>query len=319
VAVIYLGDNVYQRGLVPAAHPDRRRGERVLEAHIAAAGPAWVVFTAGNHDWNLEGPGGWPHAVAQREFLADKGPRVAMLPPGGCAGPARVDYGKYLRLVFLDPIGAGHLRDFPERHGSSCPGERDAFEQYLELTDEFDHPDGRHVVLVTHHPLITAGPHGGHFTWKQHLFPLTDFVSWLWIPLPVIGSAYPLSRQLGVTTTDVTNEYYEDYVFAIYRAATARAPWLVAAGHEHSLQVHRDVLGMYYAVSGAGSTEKVNRVERMPTALMAAAEPGYMRLDAHAGGQLGLQVFAVDGDGAREPLYRACLAEGPLPPRRRMR
>jgi len=329
VAVLFLGDNLYPKGLVPPDQRDRRRGERVLDAQIAAAGPASAYFTAGNHDWNEGEEDGWSHILEQRRYLASKGPRVAMVPPGGCTGPERVDVGEYLRLVFIDPIAFFHLEEQPAQHRERCPADRDSAERHLALSEEFDHPEGRHVVLATHHPLITAGPHGGHYTWKQHLFPLTDFVPWLWLPLPVVGSLYPLSRQLGVTETDVTSRYYEDYVFAIYRAATARAPMLVAAGHEHSLQVHRDLLGMYYAVSGAGSAGKVNRVEAMPTALMAEARPGYMRLALHADGALGLEVFAVEKElplgleilatAARtepQPIYRACLAEGPLPERR---
>ncbi|MEE9607471.1 MAG: hypothetical protein V3U03_06990, partial [Myxococcota bacterium] len=186
--------------------------------------------------------------------------------------------------------------------------------------------EGHHVVFATHHPLITAGPHGGHFTWRQHLFPLQDFVPWLWLPLPVIGSLYPLSRQLGVTGTDVTSEPYQRFITAIYRAATPRAPMAIVAGHEHSLQVHQDGLGLYYLVSGAGSAKKVNRVEkekgfREGWLKVAAALPGYMRLDAYADGSLGATVFALDvdvfpldvldGEELRRPIYRTCLADGP--------
>jgi hypothetical protein len=124
----------------------------------------------------------------------------------------------------------------------------------------------------------------------------------------VTCSIYPLSRQLGVTGT---NAAYIDAIIGIYQASTPRAPMLVAAGHEHSLQVHRDFLGMFYAVSGAGSASKVNRVEPMDTALMAEARPGYMRLDARADGALSLEVLATDGDPTDRSLYRACLADGP--------
>ncbi len=103
----------------------------------------------------------------------------------------------------------------------------------------------------------------------------------------------------------------------------------MAAGHEHSLQVHRDLMGMYYAVSGAGSSKKVDRVDaKYPTALMAEAVPGFMRLDAHEDGSLSLKVYGVRGSKLRplpgeflergpktETLYQACLAHGPLPER----
>ena len=62
--------------------------------------------------------------------------------------------------------------------------------------------------------------------------------------------------------------------------------------------------------SGAGSTSKVNRVEDMPSLMMALAKPGYMRLDAHADGSLDLTVLALE-KGERREVFRHCLAEGP--------
>ena len=62
-------------------------------------------------------------------------------------------------------------------------------------------------------------------------------------------------------------------------------PRLFVGGHEHSLQLHRNFLGVYYLVSGAGSASKVDRVideMDMDTLMKAAAKPGYMRLDQHA-------------------------------------
>jgi len=313
VIVVFLGDNVYWDGLPLEGKRGRRRGERILEAQIAASDPASAFFMLGNHDWHIEGPEGWERALAQRRFLETFSPRVAMRPLAGCAGPDHLDIGEYLRLVFLDPIGFGHLRDFPEEHQQHCP-DRLFEEAYLDLASEFDHPEGRHVVLIMHHPLITAGPHGGHFTWKQHIFPLTDFWPWAWIPLPVIGSIYPLSRQFGVTGTDATSRVYQRSNARIYRATRPQVPLAFVGGHEHSLQVHRDSLGAYYLVSGSGS--KRDRVERTETAMLAEATKGYMRLDLHADGALGLTVLALRNGKNAEPIFRHCLAQQPPGPKR---
>lgn len=316
VLVVFLGDNVYPRGLVPPGESARAHGERVLEAQIAAAGSARAIFTAGNHDWDMEGAKGWEHIREQNAFLAARGERVSMLPAGGCAGPERVDLGRRLRLVFIDPIGFSHAAEDPARHAAACP-QSNAVEAFLELADEFDAPDGRHVVLALHHPLITAGAHGGNFTWKQHVFPLTDFVPWLWLPLPVIGSAYPLSRQLGVTGTDATSQQYDRWIRGIYRATRPRVPIVFAGGHEHSLQVHRDSVGTYYIVSGSGS--KLSRVEPLETAMFSLSAPGYMRLDSHTDGALGLSVISLLDGETPEQVFRHCLAEGPPEPRKRRR
>lgn len=314
VRVVFLGDNVYWDGLPLEGHPQRRAGERVLEAQIRASEPAQAIFLMGNHDWHIEGPEGWDRVLAQRAFLESHAPRVTMRPLAGCAGPDHLDVGEHLRLVFIDPIGFGHLADHPEEHRRVCP-DRDVREAYFDLAAEFDDPGDRHVALVLHHPLVTAGPHGGHFGWKQHLFPLTDFWSWAWLPLPVIGSAYPISRQLGVTGTDVVHGQYQRYIGEIYRAARPMVPSVFIGGHEHSLQVHRDDVGTYYLVSGAGSASMVDRVEQdMDTLMMARALPGYMRLDVTARGGLDLTVLALDGDDRPEPVFSHCLAEGPFVP-----
>jgi hypothetical protein len=312
--VVFLGDNVYPRGLQHEGTRGRERGVRVLAAEIASVGPAKGYFIAGNHDWDGRGPRGWEHVVEESDFLASHGPRIAMTPPGGCAGPVRVDVGGYLRLIFLDVIGWSHAARFPEENRPRC-SHQTALDIFLTLADEFDHPEGRHVVLLTHNPVITAGPHGGHFTWKEHVFPLRDVFgpNW-WIPLPVIGSIYPLARLLGVTSVDVSSEIYQQYIRAIDRASRPRVPMLLAAGHEHSLQVHRDPVGTFYVVSGAGSPSKVDRVRKTDTLLMGLAEPGYMRLDLHENGSLALTVFALHDGEKRRPVYEACLAHGPPSP-----
>src|SRR5690554_3150154 len=50
--VLFMGDNIYESGLAPEGHPDRARGEQILDAQIEvarlASGPA--VFLPGNHD-----------------------------------------------------------------------------------------------------------------------------------------------------------------------------------------------------------------------------------------------------------------------------
>lgn len=316
VFAIFLGDNVYKYGMAPPGHRDRRRTERVLEAQIAAAAPAQTTFVLGNHDWQMNGPEGWTRALAQREFLRGYAPRVRTRPEAGCTGPETLDVGEQLRFVFADEAAYEHVYKEPEEHARFCP-HRSNIEAYLDLAAEFDDPGRRHVAFVMHHPLVTAGPHGGHFTWKQHIFPLTDFWSWAWLPLPIIGSAYPLARQFGVSQTDLTNEEYDRMIREVFRAARPRVPDLYVAGHEHSLQLHRDELGIYYLVSGAGSTSKIERVEPMPTAMMTAARAGFMRLDVHDTGALRLSVFALDGAGGTEKIFRHCLADRPPEPRRR--
>jgi hypothetical protein len=116
-----------------------------------------------------------------------------------------------------------------------------------------------------------------------------------------------LARQLGVTDTDQMSPRYERYIAGAKRIFAPEHPTLVASGHEHSLQVHVDPTGVFHAVSGAGSTRKVDYVRDMKSDLMALAAPGYMRLDAYADATLRLNVYAVGAGGASELAFSTCI------------
>jgi hypothetical protein len=63
----------------------------------------------------------------------------------------------------------------------------------------------KNVVIAMHHPPYTYGPHGGKFTVKQHIFPLTEMNPKLYIPLPVLGSLSALFRATIGSKQDVAN------------------------------------------------------------------------------------------------------------------
>ena len=84
-------------------------------------------------------------------------------------------------------------------------------------------------------------------------------------------------------------------------------PTLVASGHEHSLQVHIDPTGVFHAVSGAGSSTKVDYVRDMRSDLMSLAAPGYMRLDAYEDATLRLNVYAVDEERKSSLVFSTCV------------
>jgi len=155
--------------------------------------------------------------------------------------------------------------------------------------------------------MLTSGPHGGYFPWREHIFPLRVFQRDLWIPLPVIGSIFPISRQLGVTDTDMMSASYREYLQAAKALFSPGHPTLVAAGHEHSLQVHIDPTGVFHAVSGAGSTSKVDYVRDMKSDLMSLAAPGYMRLDVYGDSTLRLNVIAVEDDCGAKLVFSTCI------------
>jgi hypothetical protein len=158
-----------------------------------------------------------------------------------------------------------------------------------------------------HHPLVSGGPHGGRFGLKQHLFPLTEAKKWLWLPLPVIGSAYPIARQSGISSQDLASDAYRRMRDLLLEAARSRPPLAWAAGHEHVLQVIESPRWGRVLVSGSGIYGHVSPVRDVKGSRFRACRSGYMRIDLLEDGRRHLTVIEVAKDGAARSAFAAWL------------
>jgi hypothetical protein len=179
---------------------------------------------------------------------------------------------------------------------SCTPGDTASAARRLRELLEAD--DGREVVVLGHHPLLTGGLHAGFSSWKEHLFPLTMVKSWAWIPLPVVGTAYHLvTAPRGRTDQDLKADAYQAFIRQMGDALAAAPPLIYASGHEHSLEVlvgHR--AAEHLLVSGAGSESKVTAVGDRRRSLFAHAHPGFMVVDFLRDGGALLRVVEPDDD-----------------------
>ena len=297
--VVFLGDNIYPSGLPPEGAPDRREAERRIDAQVAVLTRTGArgIFVPGNHDWGAWGPDGWNAVRRQGARVAERGgPGVTLLPPGGCPGPTIQDVQTHLRLVVLDTQWWLHDYAKPRHPDSSC-----AYDSEDEVEDGLrravSEAAGRKVVVVAHHPLASGGEHGGYFGWRDHIFPLREKRRWLWIPLPGIGSAYPLARRRGVTNQDLSGRLNVRMREAIDRAFDKAKPLVYAAGHEHNLQVIRGKSVEYLLVSGVGFFGHTSRTAHVPGTLFSEEASGFMRLDLGRDGRVRLAVVVADAQG----------------------
>ncbi len=201
-----------------------------------------------------------------------------------------------LRLVALDTQWWLHSGPRPEHPTSSCPADSPD-EVVTSLVGALADTGDRVVVVLAHHPLVSNGPHGGHFGWQDHLFPLRHVAPWLWVPLPLVGSVYPLARQLGIEAQDQAGGANRRMRAALEDAFAEHPPLVYASGHEHVLEVHRWTSARYALVSGAGMFDHTDPVGWSDGTLYAAAHSGFMRIDVTQPGRARLGVMAVDGPG----------------------
>jgi hypothetical protein len=272
VYVAFLGDNIYERGL--PTEPSEEDLEKLAGQVMALPDHPGVtgIFLPGNHDWahGASVLDGRAALARQSEWIEQNAPGrdTRFLPDDGCPGPAGVDLGDSVHLVFID---TEWLLRRPEEH---CGSEGDF---YLRLTEHLRAERDRSVVLLAHHPLVSGGPHGGNVA-----------------PLERGPFVYWLASRSGASIQDLSSRRYSTVIRLIQEAiaASGTRPVAFAAGHDHTLQV----IGMsgpgtpaYQLVSGAGSrSERARWVEGMR---YATDGYGYMRLDFRSEG-VDLVVFA---------------------------
>lgn len=305
---IFLGDNAYPLGIPDTSDPTYTEARRRLLAQVEVVRNAGArgYLVPGNHDWRRGREGGLA-AVRRADFLVDSAGQgqVVQVPNHGCPGPEVVDAGTRLRLVLLDTQWWLQSNERPEGPDSGCTPE--GSQAFGAISDALASAQGRVVVVAGHHPLVSGGEHGGFFEWKDHIFPLRHVVSWLWLPLPVIGSAYPIARTSGITDQDFAGDRYSAFRDSLGAAFAANPPRIYASGHDHSLQVIDSGPARTQVVSGGGYYGHVDPVTSVPGTKVAISASGFVLVDIATDGRVRLAVITVAADGSSTEVYSAWL------------
>ena len=291
--VLYLGDNIYDNGLPDDIMPGYVAARSVLDSqiNIAKGTNAKIVFIPGNHDWNNEDPNGLEIINRQDNYINSKGKNIKFLPIDGCPGPVEYSINDNIELVIYD--SQWFIRPQSERPGIESDCAYKTPEQfYNKLEDILNRNSKKLIILAGHHTLKSYGIHGGYFRLKQHIFPLTDMKPNLWIPLPVIGSLYPIVRGIFGTPEDLHYPAYANMINGIENITKNHSNIIFVGGHEHTLQLIKD--SSYYIVSGGGS--KSTRVSHSNKTNYAEAALGFAALEISKNKNVHVDFYTVNQD-----------------------
>jgi hypothetical protein len=309
--LVYVGDNIYPKGMPPEGGSGVSEARQILDYQVSvvAGKKARAFFVPGNHDWKQGKPGGLQQLINEEDYIRALGmANVEMLPGHGCPGPIAVPLGDKVVLVAMD--SQWWLQENGERPGTesacNCKTEKAILNVLKDILSTY--PD-RLIVLAMHHPFYTHGEHGGYYTAKQHIFPFTDMDQGLYIPLPVIGSIYPISRGAFGNIQDTRNPKYKELRQQVEALIRTHSNVVHVAGHEHTLQLLKSD-SVYYVVSGAGS--KHTRVKMGDHSLMARSAIGFATIEVHASGRPEIRFFTV-GAGDTGAFYSVRLPALPSP------
>ncbi|MCC3157130.1 metallophosphoesterase [Hymenobacter sp. 15J16-1T3B] len=309
--VVLLGDNVYPVGLPPVGHPLRQQAERRLDVqlNLLREFAGQVIYLSGNHDWNKGRPDGYAYLQAQEAYVRQHLPGALYLPENGCPGPVALPLAEGLVLLVLNTqwwVQRGP-RPLGRAHGCSADDARQPFAQLRQLLGQYP---GQQVLVAGHHPLYSNAMHGGKFTVKQHVFPLTAAHKRAYLPLPVLGSLFPAYRRLLGAAEDMAHPRYRRMRRRLLQVLREFPGTVYAAGHDHNLQYFLR-RGVHYLVSGSGS--KTAYVAAGGKATFTHEHKGFFSLDYYADGQLWLHTWEpADAQGTPTPVsFRWPLAAVP--------
>jgi len=293
--VLLLGDNIYPSGLPSKDSKHTRKYELAQLSLRTQVGfiqdpDARGVFIPGNHDWAHWGKQGLEYIRNQQAWIDSLGQeQILMYPRNGCPGPVQLPLDDNTLLVILDTQWFLHQYEKP-KDADLCNGTTTA-EVLTLVEDIFRTNRGKRIIIAAHHPLITYGEHGGIFTWKAHIFPLEEIGQHLYIPLPVVGSIYPLYRKWFGHLQDIAHPVYREFAEALMNIMRQYPGTMYVAGHEHALQyIVKD--STHFVVSGSGS--KTEYVKQKDYARYAKDVRGFAQVSLLADGRVRVDFHQVD-------------------------
>lgn len=295
--IIFLGDNIYNNGLPPKEDRHRAQAEAIIDSQINTVKGfnGDIFFIPGNHDWDNGGKDGWQKVMAQEKYIENALDSAdVFFPSNGCPGPIEISITDQLTLVILDT--QFFLQKWGKPGQSSSCDAKSGEEAFLELRDILRRNVNKKVIVASHHPIHTKGMHGGVVTAKDHIFPLTKLSPGLYIPLPIVGSLFPLYRQVFGALQDQANPQHKTMIRLINDLLVTHKNLVHVSGHEHALQYLADK-NVNYVVSGAGSKQNTT-VKLKPPSKFAGNYPGFGLLDYYANGEVWLRFESPDREGA---------------------
>ena len=300
---IFLGDNIYPLGMPTEGEPSYNEAKEILDYQMSLAKgkKSKVFFIPGNHDWKNGKLGGWQQALNEVNYINTNGqPNIQAYPTEGCPGPITVELSDKVVVVLIDSQWFLYLHDKPGPGSNCMPNTMDGF--ITELNEIVAAHPNQMLLLAMHHPMYSYGVHGGDYSWKEHLFPLTALNPNLYIPLPGLGSVYPITRGIFGNVQDVKHPLYQSMVNAIEEVLKKHPNPVQAAGHDHSLQlIMKDSIP--YIVSGSGSNLSRVKSQRKGELMYADLRFGVAMLEVRKSGNVEVKFYNAESKSLLFPDY----------------
>ncbi len=283
---LFLGDNIYPKGLPNKSYHGREFAEHQLDVQLSSVESfkGNTIFIPGNHDWYSDGLKGLKRQENYIEYHLGK---LSFMPQNGCS-IEKVDITDQIVLLIIDSEWyLTNWNNHPTMNDECDIKTRDKF--FDELENEIKKADGKTTLIAIHHPMFSNGNHGGQYSFQDHLKPL-----------PVLATLKNIIRKTGgLITVDIQNKRYNELRKTIITLSQKNDKVILVSGHDHSLQyIVQDQTPQI--ISGSGS--KVSVTRNVGEGLFSYGKPGFARLDVFEDGSSFVRFYAIEN---KDAIYQA--------------
>jgi hypothetical protein len=282
--VLFLGDNVYPKGLPDKDQERRPLAEHQLNVQTNAVKrfKGQTIFIPGNHDWYS----GIKGLKRQEKYVEDALGKHTFLPENGCP----IDKVKISDDVVLLAIDSHwYLTNWDNHPTINDDCDIKTREDFLnELGSQIKKSRGKTTIIAIHHPMFTNGSHGGQYSFASHMKPF-----------PVLGTLKNVIRKTGgIINVDQQNSRYNELKNRMVSLAQQNDKVIFVSGHEHNLQYIVEN-NLPQIVSGSGS--KLSAVRNIGNGQFAFASSGYAKLSVFKDGSSQVQFYSVK---SKKPVFQ---------------
>jgi DNA repair exonuclease SbcCD nuclease subunit len=284
--VIFLGDNIYPRGLDGTKDAELKL---LTQLHTLRNFKGDWYFIPGNHDWAKGRWKGLKNVIRQANYVnkfaedsLNQPKTKHFYPEKGLPGPVTRDLGKMV-LIFTDTDWWLHRSFFHEvgKEESVKIMEKLYFVRLDSILTAVE-KQGKKAIFLSHHPLVDYGAHGYHKD-KSWYYALVNYT-----PLQTLGL-------LGINrafNSEMNQPRYQKLADKMYLTLEKHKNVIAISGHEHNLQVIKRP-NTLFLISGSGS--KLTPLKREITqkdCSFHVSKPGFMELIFEIDGKVNLKVWS---------------------------
>ena len=212
---------------------------RILLNYMNGRPDSRMLILQGDRDWDDSGVNGWQESQRLEELVNYYGSaNVIWVNQNGCPGPSVVTLSPYLQFIGINTQWFNHPYPKPSDRTEYCEyaDTDDVLQEVSQLLDDFE---GQNVLIGGHFPIVSNGPYGGRYPFKDWIGPI-PFIS---------GFITSYKKNIG-GRKEINNVRYERFRDKFRNLVFDRPSIIYASGHDY----HHEVLelGDSYLINSGG-------------------------------------------------------------------